>query len=133
MIRNKQLAVLGAVFLTTSIVLGAMGAHSLKNVFDSELMTSYNTATEYISIHGLAFLILSLMRAEIKNAARVVQFGVLIFSLSIYLLVFLKASKVEISGFIGLITPLGGLMMIAGWIWITIEIGRAKEHKSSGK
>ncbi len=133
MIRDKKLAVIGAIFITTAIVLGAFGAHALKNILEPELLESYKTSTDYLLFHGLAFLVLSLFRAELKNPVRLIRYGMIIFCFSIFALLFLKASKVDISGFIALITPFGGLMMIAGWIWTTIAISQSKEHKSSGK
>ena len=132
MIRNKKLAVWGAIFLTTSIVLGAMGAHAMRNILEEEQLRGYLTATEYLTIHGLAFLILAMIRAEILQASRLIRYGVLIFSGSIYLLTLLSAAKVEFPPVIGLITPIGGVLMIAGWIWVTMAIAKAKEHKSSG-
>lgn len=133
MIRNKKLAVWGSVLLTISIVLGAMGAHAMRNILDDIQLRGYLTATEYLTIHGLAFLILAILRAEIDKPALLVRYGLLIFSGSIYLLSLLGALKIEFPSFIGLVTPLGGVLMIAGWIWISLAIAQAKEHKSSGK
>lgn len=114
-----------------SIILGAMGAHALKDVLSMEHLNSYTTATDYLTYHGLALLIFSTMRADIKQALQLIKYGVLIFSGSIYLLTFLAANDLKISSYIGLITPLGGVLMIAGWVWICIAIINAREHKSS--
>lgn len=133
MIRNKKLAVWGSTLLTLSIIFGAMGAHAMRNILDDNQLRGYLTATEYLTIHGLAFLILAILRSEISNATRLMRYGVLIFSGSIYLLTLLSAAKIEFPSVIGLITPFGGLLMIAGWIWATLAIAQAKEHKSSGK
>jgi uncharacterized membrane protein YgdD (TMEM256/DUF423 family) len=133
MIRNKKLAVWGSILLTLSIILGAMGAHAMRDILEEDQLRGYLTATEYLTIHGLAFLILAVMRAELAKPALFIRYGVLIFSGSIYLLSMLSAAKLEFPSALGLITPFGGLLMIAGWIWVTLVLVRTKEHKSSGK
>lgn len=133
MIRNKKLAVLGAGLLTLSIILGALGAHSVSKILDINQMRSFSTATEYLTIHGLSFLIFSIMRAHIESAVRLVKYGLIIFSSSIYALTFMSSANIDVPDFIGLITPLGGLLMIAGWVWITIAIYNSREHKSSSR
>lgn len=131
MIRSKRTAIWGSIFMLSSIILGAMGAHSLKSILSQELLNSYNTATDYITYHGLALLIFSMMRAELNQALQLIKYGVLIFSGSIYLLTFLSANEIQASNYVGLITPLGGVLMIAGWAWTTIAIIQAREHKST--
>ena len=133
MIRHKKLAIWGAILMTLSIILGAMGAHAMRNILDENQLRGYLTATEYLTIHGLAFLVLSIMRAEIEKAALFIRYGLLIFSGSIYLLTVLSFGNVEYPKMIGLITPLGGTVMIVGWIWLVFTLSKAKEHKSSDR
>ena len=132
MIRKKKIAVLGGILLTISIILGALGAHALKKVLGPDQLQSFNVATHYLTIHGLAFLILSMIRAEVDKAVQLLLYGLVLFSGSIYTFTILSYAKVNVSYF-GLITPLGGIMMIAAWIFITIALAQAKEHKSSSK
>lgn len=133
MIRHKKLAVWGAILMTLSIILGAMGAHAMRNILDENQLRGYLTATEYLTIHGLAFLVLSIIRADVEKAALLIRYGLLIFSGSIYLLTFMNYGKIEFPNVIGLITPLGGTIMIIGWIWLVVALSKAKEHKSSDR
>lgn len=132
MIRRKKLAVIGAALMILSIIGGAFGAHALKDIFEPAQLTSYNTATSYLTIHGLAFLILSIIRAEIAQPAKIIFYGLLVFSGSIYMLLLLGLAQVDLSG-LGLITPVGGLAMIIGWSWLMVNIIKAKEHQSSSR
>jgi uncharacterized membrane protein YgdD (TMEM256/DUF423 family) len=131
MIRKKKLAITGALLITVSIVLGAFGAHALRDVLSTNQLNSFKTATDYLAFHGLAFIVLSLIRAEIDAAAKMLFYGLMIFSGSIYTLTFMAYAKVAIPSGLGLITPVGGVLLIIGWVWTTWAISQAKEHKGS--
>lgn len=104
----------GALLGLLGVISGAMGAHALKDVVDPDLMGSYETAVRFQMYHALLLLLLgSLLHTKqavnlLRYAIWSILIGVVLFSGSIYLLV-LSPLKV------GLITPLGGLIMIIGW------------------
>jgi uncharacterized membrane protein YgdD (TMEM256/DUF423 family) len=115
-----------------SIIFGAFGAHALKEILEPAQLTSYNTATSYLTTHGLAFIALSIIRADVVQPSKVIFYGLLVFSGSIYMLLLLGLARIDLPG-IGLITPVGGLTMIVGWSWLLIKVIRAKEHHGSSK
>ena len=103
-------ALLGALGVT----LGAFGAHGLQTKLSAEQLESWDTAVRYHLIHGVALLALTLYGAQsgqsIQLSGWLFSLGILLFSGSIYLLV-LTGQR-----WLGPVTPLGGLCLIAGWL-----------------
>ena len=99
---------------TTAIFLGAFGAHGLVDKVTPERLANWHTAANYHLMHALALLALALFAKatgrSITLPATLFSVGIVFFSGSIYLLV-LTGQK-----WLGPITPLGGLLMAAGWI-----------------
>lgn len=103
-----------AVFGATAVGLGAFGAHGLRAHATPEQIGSWSTASQYQLVHALALLALALYGAQAgKNIALPAclwSAGMVCFSGSIYLLV-LTSQK-----WLGPVTPLGGLLLITGWL-----------------
>lgn len=93
---------------------GAFGAHALKSRLNPDLLAIYQTATLYHLVHAVALFALALFArstgTSIAWPASLFLAGILLFSGSLYLL--------AVTGFrqLGMITPLGGLCFIAGWL-----------------
>lgn len=109
---------IGAVLGLIGVITGALGAHALEETLGDKL-ASYETAVRYQMYHALAFIVLGVMaaRAELRGLTIIAWFwalGVLLFSGSIYLLV-LTPLKV------GIVTPIGGLLMIVGWAILLVS------------
>lgn len=101
-----------------SIVLGAMAAHALKEVLEAKELASFETGVRYAMYHGLAFLILGISADRLPKLTwvyRLILSGVILFSGSIFLLSMQSLLGVSMK-FLGLITPLGGTLMIIGWV-----------------
>lgn len=107
--------------LLVAVVLGAFGAHGLKARVSPEALGQWKTGVEYQFYHGLGLLLLAALAHVIPaNAVRMVRGlflgGIICFCGSLYLL-----STRELMGTDGLtpvlgpITPLGGLLFMAGW------------------
>ena len=93
------------------ILLGAFGAHALQGRLAAlGTVETWRTAVLYHLIHGVVLLTLSAWRPVPKVAFYLIFFGVAIFSGSLYLLALTHWT------WIGAITPLGGLGMLAGWL-----------------
>lgn len=113
--------IMGALFAGLSVILGAFGAHALEAILTVELQQTYETAARYQMYHGLALLASGLIYAHLpvkalRWASICFIIGTVLFSGSLYLLVMLKSGgQVGLGGF-GLITPIGGLFFILGWI-----------------
>ena len=103
-------ALLGAL----GVILGAFGAHGLQTRLSTEQLESWDTAVRYHLLHSVALLALALFAIEsgrsIQLPAWLFSLGILFFSGSIYLLV-LTGQR-----WLGPVTPLGGLCLIAGWL-----------------
>jgi len=105
--------VAGALYGMTGVMLGAIGAHALRGKLSASLLASYQVGARYQMVHALALLCLGLLamghRSGLLSAAiGCIIAGVFCFSGSIYALTVLRWK-------VGLITPLGGVLMIIGW------------------
>ena len=114
---------LGAVFGGLAVVLGAFGAHGLKNRLSEEMLAIFETGVRYQFWHALALLAVAmaaqpLWTSKWTTAACVAwSAGILIFSGSLYVL--------TLSGlrWLGAITPIGGVAFIAGWACLAMAAG----------
>jgi uncharacterized membrane protein YgdD (TMEM256/DUF423 family) len=114
----------GCVWAAIGVVLGAFGAHALKDTFTPEQLASWDTAVRYQLVHALALVAFGLFgeRTSGKDYPGVLLFlGSLCFSGSLYALCFGFLASV-----MGPVTPLGGLMMIGGWIGFALEARRRR-------
>ena len=104
----------GAIISGLAVAAGAFGAHALKSRLDVSDLAIYETAVRYQFYHGLALIALAAFERAYGVQARVVflsfLLGVLLFSGSLYMLVF---SGVRV---LGAVTPFGGVAFLVGWI-----------------
>ena len=113
--RGKTWIALGAVFSGVSVMLGALGAHALRDRLIEKKLTTFHTATEYLGYHGLALILVGLICLYSKDGRMFNKVGILfttgvaLFSGSLYILAF------DGPRFFGPVTPLGGLCFMAGW------------------
>ncbi len=124
---------IGAIFSGLSVMLGAMGAHSLKNVLTEKNLSAFQTATEYMGYHGIALILVGIVSLQLSDngakALKKVGFlftaGILMFSGSIYILIS------DGPRLFGPVTPLGGLCFMLGWfIFAGVIIKHFKNNSS---
>jgi uncharacterized membrane protein YgdD (TMEM256/DUF423 family) len=113
----KTAALLGAL----SIILGAFGAHALKEIFTADILQVYETAVRYQMYHAFALLAVGILYKEFTNkkirlAGDLFIAGIVLFSGSLYALCFIEYQHLSSVLWIGAITPLGGLCFIIGWL-----------------
>lgn len=113
--------------LGLSVVLGAFGSHSLKGVLTPYMLDVYHTACQYLSIHSLGlFLILVLnitTKFKISKASIYsLLFGVLIFSSTLVLISISEISNLLWLKKLGMLTPIGGILMVLGYILASINV-----------
>jgi uncharacterized membrane protein YgdD (TMEM256/DUF423 family) len=126
---HKVYLVIGTVLAGLSVVLGAFGAHGLKQIVPPETVATYQTGVQYQIYHAFALILVGILYERFPNnfvnyAGMFFIAGVVLFSGSLYLLASLKAmNKVGLSG-VGIITPIGGLLFITGWILLLVGIVR---------
>jgi len=112
---NKFALLSGSVLGFLTVAIGAFGAHSLKNILESNnRINTFETAVHYQAIHALALLIIGILASKLDSnllsySAYAFVVGTIIFSGSLYTL-----SITNITIF-GAITPIGGLCFLIGW------------------
>ncbi|MBQ0117478.1 MAG: DUF423 domain-containing protein, partial [Flavobacterium sp.] len=116
---NKKLIITAAFLGSVAIVLGAFGAHALKKVLDTDALQTFEVGVRYQMYHALFLLGVGatplVTEKTKKTILWLVSLGVLLFSGSIYLLATQQALGINFS-FLGPITPIGGLLLIAAWV-----------------
>ncbi|WP_374543297.1 DUF423 domain-containing protein [Flavobacterium sp.] len=122
---EKKILVVAATFGFFAIILGAFGAHALKKVLTLDQLTSFETGVKYQMYHALFLLFVGTTSlVTIKDKEIIFYFtliGVLFFSGSIYLLTTSSITSIK-SKFLGPITPIGGLFLIAAWGMLTYKL-----------
>ena len=112
---------LGSIFGGLAVGLGAFGAHGLANILTPERLITYETAVRYQMYHAIALLVVALALADWPAAVKPLQTGgwffvagIILFSGSLYLL--------SVAGirWLGVITPLGGVAFVAGWLFLVM-------------
>jgi len=120
---GRTLATAG-ILLALAMVLGAFGAHALKAELSPERLQVYETAVMYHFFNALGLLGIGLtLRFVNSRAVRwagvLVLIGIVLFSCSLYALTFGAPRP------IGIVTPFGGLALIAGWICFAAGVWRS--------
>jgi uncharacterized membrane protein YgdD (TMEM256/DUF423 family) len=120
---NKYLR-LAAIFGGLAVAIGAFGAHGLKKLTtDPLILDGFSTGAEYQMYHSLALLGIAFIMGKntdrrLRWAANSFIAGMIFFSGSLYGLSFLKIGESPYTGWLGPVTPLGGLLLILGWAYI---------------
>ena len=122
----KILLLCAAISGLLSVVIGAFGAHGLKGKITSELLAAYQTGVHYQMFHTVALLLLALLILRLNTSSLFLNatgllwlIGIILFSGSLYYLALGGPS------WLGPITPLGGLLLILGWLSFTIGIAKS--------
>lgn len=123
----RKALVAGSVFAALAVILGAFGAHALKQVLLPEQLQVFETGVKYQFYHSFALLTTGVIYAsfpfrQVKLASTFFIIGILLFSGSLYALTLLKMNGQVGLGGVGIITPIGGLFFIAGWLLLSIGI-----------
>ena len=115
----------GAILLALSVILGAFGAHGLRDRLDAYSMSVYEKAVFYQFIHSLGILIVSVLpktgtfsASSAGTVCAILLAGIVIFSGSLYLL------AVSGNRMLGAITPIGGVCFIVGWVMLAWYLRR---------
>ena len=99
-----------------AVALGAFGAHGLESfLIENQVLDTWETAVLYHLAHAVAILLPAAQRHRRVPAAALFAAGILVFSGSLYLLC-LSGMK-----WLGAVTPLGGLLFLAGWIRLALK------------
>ncbi|MCH2021003.1 MAG: DUF423 domain-containing protein [Saprospiraceae bacterium] len=127
---QKNLLLITGILGLLAVFFGAFGAHVLADKLTAGKLIIYHRGIEYQFYHTLALLFIASMVNQNKStslwlfrASRFFVFGILFFSGSIYVLAcreLLSLGEIWIS-FIGVLTPIGGMLLIIGWFMIVLH------------
>ncbi len=112
---------IAAINMAIAVALGAFGAHGLKNSVSIQQLEWWQTATLYWFVHGLGLLLVGILirlNYTTQTTAWLLQIGALIFAGSLY------AMTLGAPRWLGAITPIGGVLMIVGWLWLAVSTFR---------
>lgn len=112
---------IAAINMAIAVALGAFGAHGLKAMVNTQQLGWWQTATLYWFVHSLGLLLVGILirlNYATQTAAWLLQIGVIIFAGSLY------AMTLGAPRWFGAITPIGGVLMITGWLWLVLSSAR---------
>ena len=121
---NNGFAIAAALLGAAAVVLGAFGEHALASMVAASRLDTWSTAVDYHLVHAVVLLILSLSGRDLnplwhRRSCWLFLAGIAIFSGSLYLLVLTDTAV------LGAITPIGGVLLIAGWLSLARGLSQA--------
>ena len=122
---TKNLFLSGIFFCALSVVMGAFGAHSLKNKLSDYSMSIYDKAVLYQFFHAFAILFVAVLnkifdKHDFSISGILLIVGILLFSGSLFILAITDVK------WLGAITPIGGTLFIISWLILFIKILKVK-------
>jgi uncharacterized membrane protein YgdD (TMEM256/DUF423 family) len=117
---NERLPLLiGALLAALGILLGAFGAHGLRAALSPEALGWWQTGVQYQMWQATGLVAIGAARLPgTRLSVWLLALGTLVFSGSLYLLALTGAR------WLGMVTPVGGVLMIAGWVCFAIGLAR---------
>lgn len=114
---SKFFFFIGAFFSMMAVILGAFGAHALKQRISAEMLSIFEVGVRYQMYHALGLIVLALALHHfpgfaLETAGWLFFVGILLFSGSLYIL------SLTGNTLWGAVTPLGGLLWIIGWFFV---------------
>ena len=124
---QKLFLSIGAAAAGIAVILGAFGAHALKEKIAADQLQVYETGVRYQVYHALALIALGIIFEKFNNSMLSYSgyafiAGIIFFSGSLYLLSTRTFLGIESWKFLGPITPLGGLCFIVGWVLMMLGV-----------
>ena len=127
----KPFIVTAAFLGALSVMLGAFGAHALKEWLTPLALNTYETAVRYQFYHVFALAFSGILYKDFPyqrliTAGKFFVAGIILFSGSLYLLTFFSVKNITGFQWIGAITPIGGGLFIIGWIFLGMGVLSSK-------
>ena len=127
---NKTILVVGVILGLTAVILGAFGAHGLEKLVSKENVETFSTGVTYQMYHALLLLFLGSTNFITSSSKKAIFYliigGVLLFSGSIYSLATNELTAFDFKK-TAFLTPIGGSLLIFGWILLGIRIFRQRD------
>lgn len=115
---------IAALLAALAVGFGAFGAHALKTRLAPDLLAVWTTASHYHLVHAVALVAMAMGKKDPGRSWSVLLAGIVLFAGSLYVL-----ALTGIRG-IGAITPIGGVLLVAGWLMLAREawVSRARSQ-----
>jgi uncharacterized membrane protein YgdD (TMEM256/DUF423 family) len=120
----KTFLILGSLSAFLAVSLGAFAAHTLKEKLSPEMLSVFEVGVRYHLYHSLALFVVAWIASQFPDANIPVAGwlfvgGIVLFSGSLY------AMSLTGSKWLGMVTPVGGLCFLGGWIWIAYGVWKS--------
>lgn len=119
----QTMLVIGSIVMFLAVAIGAFGAHAMKPRLTPDMLKIYETGVQYHLVHGIGILAVGIAGSQLTNGHSLASAagwcllgGIILFSGSLYALSLSGIRK------LGAITPLGGLLFLAGWVLLAIAV-----------
>ena len=120
----KIFMVIGSLKASVAVIMGAFGAHALREKLTTDMMSVYQTAVQYHFFHALGLFVVAFVVGQYPHvvvsrwSGWLMLIGILLFSGSLY--------GLSLSGtrWLGAITPMGGTAFIISWTLLAIAVGK---------
>ena len=114
----RRIMAAGALLAALGVALGAFGAHGLERLLDERALGWWQTAVSYQMWSGLGLVGLGASRRALGRPALLIGIGAIIFSGGLYVMALTGAR------WLGMVVPIGGAAMIAGWLFAAWRLSR---------
>ena len=124
---NKLFLTFAAIAGGIAVLLGAMAAHQLRQQMPAAALEVFETAVRYQFYHVFALLAVGILSERVpgkwmNRSGSCFIGGILLFSGSLYMISALMAAGTSIPMSLGILTPLGGVFFILGWIFLVVAL-----------
>ena len=129
---NKRFLKIAAFMGALTVIFGAFAAHAIKSRVNAETLSIFETGVRYQMYHVFAIFLVGIIYKEFPFkymiwAGNLFLAGIILFSGSLYALVFFKANGNENMNWLGALTPFGGTCFIVGWSLILLSLYQTKK------
>ena len=126
---NKTFLQVGALMALLGVVLGAFGAHSLKESLPVDRLATFEIGVRYQMYHAIALVLVALLNPYLsKRSLNIAGYlfiaGIVLFSGSLYLLACRDVIGLSSWRWLGPLTPIGGMCFITAWGLLFIAAGK---------
>jgi len=119
---NRSAIAKGGICGAIAVILGAFGAHALRDYLSEDQLRVFHTGVEYQFYHSLALIGVGIVYEKFQNmwirySGYGFFIGIILFSGSLYLLTAFSSLS-----YFGIVTPVGGLCFIIGWLCLVVGV-----------
>ncbi len=126
---KRTILVSAAMMGFLAVALGAFGAHGLEKLVDQDAISTFETGVRYQMYHALFLFVLGMVPDLSLKSQRIIYrlviVGVVFFSFSIYLLALNSVTAFDFK-VIGIITPIGGTLLLIAWAYMGYQLYKSK-------